>query len=256
MSKRTAMREGGKIHGQVRSALYHAVKVGATPKEIEALAVKLIKEAGAETSFTKVKDYYWATCINVNHGTVHGIPESDTPFKSGDMVTVDLGVFYRGYHLDGAFTKVVGTSSPSKDKFLQAGLSALSNAIKAVKAGQRVGHISRATDQVLKETGYKAFPELTGHGVGRDLHEDPLIPNVVSDKLEDTPQLVVGQTIAIEVIYAEGEPKLILEEDGWTISTKDGKLSAVFEETVEVSPDGYSILTQPTLFELTRSGKI
>jgi len=250
------MRVGGKIHGEVRRTLYDATQVGTTPRELEALALKLIKEAGAETSFTKVKDYYWATCINVNHGTVHGIPESDTPFQDGDVITLDVGVYYRGFHLDGAFTKQVGNSTPEGDQIIVGGLAALTAALEQVKPGNRIGDISQASEQALKESGLSPFQELTGHGVGRELHEDPMIPNYLKGKIKETPQIVIGQTLAIELIYTAGKPELVLERDDWTISTKDGKLSGVFEETVEVTADGYFVLTNPTLSQITKSGRM
>jgi methionyl aminopeptidase len=251
MSKLSRMREGGQIHGQVRRALYELVDVGVTPQELEQHALRLIREKGAEPSFTKVKDYRWATCINVNASCVHGIPTSQDPFRDGDLVTLDVGVFFRGYHLDGAFTKIVGNGSSEAKRVVEGGLAAIAATLKMVKPGNHIGHLSQATERALAKFGLSPFRELTGHGVGRDLHENPNIPNLLEGKLDNTPQLVVGQTLAIEIIYTLGSPTLLLEEDGWTITTKDGKLSGVFEETVEVTVDGVSVLTQPTLFQIT-----
>lgn len=254
MNKLIRMREGGAILGAVREKLYHFTAVGVSPKEVEAEAQRLIREMGAEPSFTRVPKYRWATCININAGIVHGIPESTVPFSDGDVVTVDVGVYFKGYHTDSAFTKVVGQSTPEKDRFIAAGLESIRAALSAVKPGNRVGHISSATEKVLRDAGYSPTKELTGHGVGRELHEEPMIPNYVAGPVEKTPQLVVGQTLAIENIYVEGNPSLYLEEDGWTISVKDDKLSAVFEETVEVVEDGFSIMTTPSLFQIMGSG--
>ena len=254
--KLSSMREGGAILGQVREALFHFTQVGVTPAQVEAEAQRLIHAAGAEVSFDKVKNYHWATCITINDGVVHGIPTSTKPFADGDMVMVDVGVYYRGYHTDSAFTKIVGQSTPAKDRFLEAGLVAMERAINQVKSGHHIGAISQAMQDTLDEYGYRATRELTGHGVGKQLHEEPMIPNVVVSELTKTPKMYSGQTLAIEIIYVEGKPDLILEADGWTISTKDGKLSAVFEETVEVTGDGFSILTKPTLFQMLPSGTI
>lgn len=256
MSKLSKMRLGGEIHGAVRAKIYDLVDVGVTPRQVEAQTIALIKDAGAEPGFTKVKGYKWATCINVGSSTVHGIPTSDKPFVDGDVITVDLGVYYRGYHLDGAFTKVVGTPSSEAKKVVQGGFAALQAALLQVKPGNRIGHISKATEETLKQHKLSPFKELTGHGVGRELHEDPMIPNYLDGVIETTPQIVIGQTLAIEIIYTAGRPELILEEDGWTITTIDDKLSGVFEETVEVTHDGYSILTKPTLSQITKSGKM
>ncbi|MEI8232659.1 MAG: type I methionyl aminopeptidase [bacterium] len=250
MNQLEAMKIGGAMLGRVRQALYDFTVVGVTPKQIEFKARELIKAEGGELSFTKVPGYRWATCINLNDGIVHGIPISEKPIQDGDLVTVDVGVFYHGYHTDAAFSKVVGNSTAEKDKFLKAGLEGLKNAIAAVKPGNRIGDISLAMESTLKKYGYQATKELTGHGVGRELHEDPMISNVVVGPREKTPEIKVGQTLAIEIIYVQGKPSLILEEDGWTISTRDGTLSAVHEETVAVTGDGCSILTVPTLFQI------
>jgi methionyl aminopeptidase len=250
MNQIEAMKIGGAMLGRVRAALYDFTVVGVSPKEVEFKARELIKAEGGELSFTKVPGYRWATCININDGIVHGIPNSEIPFQDGDLVTVDVGIYYHGYHTDAAFSKVVGKSTPAKDKFLKAGLEGLKNAIDAVKPGNRIGDISEAMESTLKKYGYQATRELTGHGVGKELHEEPMISNVVLGSREKTPTIKVGQTLAIEIIYVEGKPALVLEEDGWTISTKDGTLSAVHEETVVVTEDGCSILTVPTLFQI------
>ena len=250
MNKLVAMREGGAMLGRVREALYHYTIVGRTPAEVEMEARRLIKAEGGELSFTKVPGYRWATCVNINDGIVHGIPTSTVPFQDGDVVTVDVGVYYQGYNTDAALMKVVGTTTLEKTRFLRAGMEGLEKDIAAVKPGNRIGDISQAMDETTKKYGYSCTRELTGHGVGHELHEDPMISNVVIAPREKTPLITVGQTLAIEIIYVQGKPALILEEDGWTISVKDGTLSAVFEETVEVTGDGCSILTQPTLFQI------
>lgn len=251
MNKLKAMREGGAILGEIRALLYDFAQVGVSPAAIEALTLKLIKERGVEPSFTRVPKYHWATCINLNDGIVHGIPTGSIGLKDGDVVTVDLGVYHLGFHTDCAFTKIVGTSTPAKNAFIAGGLASLKAALAVIKPGNRVGHIGQAVEKTLNQSGFSPARELTGHGVGRELHEDPMIPNYLSGKLDSTPQLVIGQTLAIETIYVEGKPALIIDRDGWTISTKDGKLSGVFEETVEVTSDGCSILTTPSLFQIT-----
>ena len=251
MNKVAAMTTGGAMLGRVREALYAYTQVGVSPAEIEAKARQLIKAEGGELSFTKVPGYSWATCINLNDGVVHGIPNSTIPLRDGDLVTVDVGVYYKGYHTDVAFTKVVGTATPTQKKFLEAGLEGLQNALTAVKPGNYIGDISKAMDETTKKYGYSCTRALTGHGVGRELHEEPMISNVVIGKREKTPKIEVGQTLAIEIIYVEGSPALVMEDDNWTISTKDGKMAAVHEETVLVTEGGYTILTTPSLFQIT-----
>ena len=250
MNKLAAMTVGGAMLGRVREGLYQATVVGATPKQIEFLARELIKKEGGELSFTKVPGYHWATCINLNDGIVHGIPTSEVSFKDGDLVTVDVGVYYKGFHTDSAFSKVVGTASAAQKRFLAAGMEGLKRAIAAVRPGNRIGDISKEMDETTKKYGYACTRELTGHAVGKELHEEPLISNVVLGPREKTPLIVEGQTLAIEIIYVEGKPDLVMEKDGWTISTRDGKLSAVFEETVAVTGDGCTILTTPSLFQI------
>ncbi len=250
MNQIDAMKIGGAMLGRVRQSLFDFTQVGVSPKQIEFEARRLIKAEGGELSFTKVPGYRWATCVNINSGIVHGIPESELPLIDGDLITVDVGVFYHGYHTDAAFSKVVGESTPAKTKFLNAGMEGLKKAIDVVNPGNYIGDISEAMESTLKKYGYSATRELTGHGVGAELHEEPMISNVVLGPKTKTPKIKLGQTLAIEIIYVEGSPKLILEEDGWTISTKDGTLSAVFEETVVVTEDGCSILTTPTLFQI------
>ncbi|MFH1244486.1 MAG: type I methionyl aminopeptidase [bacterium] len=250
MNKLVAMTQGGAILGQVRQALYHFTQVGVTPHELEMEARRLIKSLGGELSFTKVPGYSWATCVNLNSGIVHGIPTSTAPFQDGDLITVDVGVYYRGFHTDAAFSKVVGTTTPAKTKFLQAGMEGLNHALAVIKPGAHIGEIGNAMTSTLTPYGYSCTRELTAHGVGRELHEDPMISNLATPSPAQTPTMTLGQTLAIEIIYVEGKPELILEEDGWTITVKDGTLSAVFEETVAVTKDGYSVLTMPSLFQI------
>lgn len=250
MNQLAAMTHGGAMLGRVRERLFHFTQVGVSPWEIECEARRLIKAEGGELSFTKVPNYRWATCVNLNSGIVHGIPTSTNPLIDGDLVTVDVGVFYRGFHTDAAFSKVVGTASTTQTRFLQAGMEGLRAAIDVVKPGNHIGEIGNAMTRVLKNYGYQATRELTGHGVGRELHEDPLISNLATPHPEQTPLIQTGQTLAIEIIYIAGKPGLVLEEDGWTISTKDGTLSAVFEETVVATDGGSLVLTVPSLFQI------
>lgn len=250
MNKLVAMTRGGAILGQVRQALYNFSQVGVTPHEIELEARRLIKSLGGELSFTKVPGYRWATCVNINSGIVHGLPTSTLPLHNGDLLTVDVGVYYRGFHTDAAFSKVVGSPTPTKTRFLQAGILGLKNALSVIKPGAHIGEIGNAMTSTITPYGYSCTRELTAHGVGRELHEDPMISNLATPSPYKTPIITLGQTLAIEIIYVEGKPELILEEDGWTITVKDGTLSAVFEETVAVTKDGCSVLTIPSLFQI------
>lgn len=244
--KNTAMRDGGQRLAEIKKALYDFTDVAVTPAEIEAKAQELIRASGGEPSFAKVPGYDWATCVNLNEGVVHGIPTGNEPFVSGDVVSVDMGIFYQGYHTDTSFTKVVGESTTEKDKFLATGREALEEAISVVKAGAHVGEISQVMQATVEAAGYNVSRHLTGHGVGKTLHEEPNIPCYLDNRVKATPVLTEGQTIAIEVIYMMGDYPIEIAKDGWTIVTSDGRIAAVFEETVEVTSDGHLILTRLT----------
>lgn len=236
------MTEGGEKLGRVKNALSKAVKAGVSAMEIEELAVKLIKEEGAEVSFSMVPGYSWATCITVNEGLVHGIPQKDMVFKAGDIVSVDVGVYFKGFHTDTSITVGIDLS-PENQKFLNVGKSALEKAISKARVGNHLYVISKAIEDEIEGHGYSTIKALVGHGVGRELHEDPQIPCFVPGKIEDSPKLTVGMVLAIEVMYAAGSDKVHVLEDGWTIAMRDGKMSGLFEETVAITADGPKVLT-------------
>lgn len=236
------MAEAGKKLHVVRENLKRDVKRGANALEIERLANKYIKEQGAESAFKKVPGYSWSTCINMNDGVVHGIPKKEMIFNDGDIVSVDVGLFYKGFYSDTSFSKVIGKHK-DKNKFLEIGRQSLNAAIKQAKAGRKVEDISREMERVLKENDLEPIRSLTGHGIGRELHETPLVPCYVSGSADEKITLKEGMVLAIEVMYTEGKPGIKLDRDGWTLSTRDGKMSALFEETVAVTKNGPKILT-------------
>jgi len=236
------MREGGKKLHSIKSNLKKAVKRKVNALEIENLAVKLIKEAGGEASFKMVPDYSWATCVNVNSGVVHGIPKAEMIFKDGDVVSVDVGMYYKGFHTDTSFSVLVGKNKEI-ESFLEVGKKALKSAIKVAKPGKKIGDISEKIESTVKSHGASPIQSLVGHGVGRELHEEPMIPCFVSGSPHEKVVIKKGMTLAIEVMYSEGGHTVKLDEDGWTISTKDGKIAALFEETVAITSNGPIILT-------------
>lgn len=249
MNRIEALREGGKRLGKLTEKLYDLVTTEVSPHDIETTAQSLIREAGGTPSFQTVRNYKWATCICINEGVVHGVPVSTHPFADGDVVMVDVGLLFEGYHTDNAFTKVVGKSTKEKDKFLEAGKEALGRALETIKPGVHVGEISKNIQETLEQYAVTPARGLTGHGVGKKLHREPMIPCFLVGDPRNTPIITEGLALAIEVIYMQGSPELMIDLDGWTIRTKDGKLAAVFEETVEVTNDGHSILTKPALFQ-------
>lgn len=237
------MAEGGAKLGRVKKALANAVKAGVSALDIENLAMRLIKEEGAEPSFNKEQGYYWATCINVNEGMVHGIPTADVVFNDGDLVSIDVGIFYKGFHTDTSVS--VGVSpDPELNKFINAGKVALTEAIKAAQEGNYLYQISEAIEREVKSRGYTPIKALVGHGVGKHLHEDPQIPCFVPGRIEDSPKIQRGMTLAIEAMYAQGSDKVEILEDGWTIAMRDGKMSGLFEETVAITETGTKVLTR------------
>ena len=236
------MAEGGKKLGKIKKALFNHIKPGVSAHELEVLANKLINESGGKSSFKEVSGYSWATCINVNDGVVHGIPHKSLVFNEGDVVSLDIGLIYKGYHTDTSITKLLG-NDPKNTKLLESGQRTLKKAIKAARPGATIGDISRVFQTELEKDGLNPIRSLTGHGIGRKLHEAPLIPCYVSGSSDEKVKIVPGMALAIEIMYTSGSHEVKIEPDGWTIRTRDGKISALFEETVAITSDGPIILT-------------
>lgn len=238
------MAAGGKITADVLKSLFTDVKEGNTPLQLENKAVALITKYSAEPSFKMVEGYHWATCICVNDVVVHGIP-SQTPFVKGDIVGIDLGVYYKGFHTDSSWTVCVGAPDEKKKTFLLTGKRALFNAIEKVRLNGRVGQISESIEKTVKQKGFSPVRALVGHGIGRELHEDPQIPCFLRGKIENTPFIKEGMVFAIEVIYNMGSHKVFYKnDDGWTIASQDGLPSGLFEATVAVTGGSFRVLTE------------
>ena len=235
------MREGGHKLYLIREKLRQFVRPGISGTDIETEAVKLIGESGAQAAFKLVPNYHHATCININDVVVHGIPTRQK-IKDGDLVCIDLGLYYKGFYTDTTLMTVAGKPTPQLDRFVSVGEQALNAGITQAKVGNKISDISQAVQTVIETNGYEVVRELTGHGVGKELHEDPLIPNFI-DRHNDS-VLYEGQTIAIEPMYAAGSAKIYLHNDGWTISTIDRSLSGLIEETVAITKKGPQILTK------------
>jgi len=236
------MAEGGAKLARVKNALAKAVTVGVTAMDIENLANELIKKEGADASFKKVSNYYWATCININEGLVHGIPSKDIVFKDGDLVKIDVGIYFKGFHTDTSISVGINLSSENR-KFLNMGKEALAKAIKQARPGNHVFDISKAIEETIEGAGYTTVKALVGHGVGRELHEEPQIPCFIPGPIKESPEIKVGMVFAVEIMYALGSDKVEVDKDGWTIVMRDGKISALFEESVAVTPKGPMVLT-------------
>lgn len=243
-----SMIKGGKILADVLADLIKNVKVGVSEIEIDKLAEKMILERGGKPGFKTVNGYKHSICTATNDVVVHGIP-SDYVFKKGDVVCVDAGVLLDGLHTDMAETVLIPGDNErenyQKAHFLETGKRALNKAILEAKAGNRVGHISRAIQDVVEKEGYSIVRTLVGHGVGKKLHEPPEVPGYLLGNVEKTPLLKKNMTIAIEVIYNMGKPEVgYANDDGWTISSVDGSISAVFERTVLIKDGGCEVLTK------------
>lgn len=240
--KQKLMLEGGARLGRIKRELAEAVKVGGTPLEIDALADNLITAGGDYPSFKTVRGYHHATCINLNSAVVHGIPSAE-PFRAGDLVTIDVGLVHKGWHLDTSLTLCLPPVDLKVDKFLQIGQKALSEALKQALPGHSVYQISQAMQSVVEEAGYNVIRDLTGHGVGKHLHEAPNIP-CYADPRTKKDILKPGQSVAVEIMYSMGDYRLKTGPDGWTLATIDGSLTGMFEESVFITESGQQILTK------------
>jgi len=245
------MKKGGTILAQVMREVLEHVKPGVSELELENLANDLIIKKGACPGFKKVEGYKYATCLATNDVVVHGLPK-DNKLKEGDIIGIDCGMYLEGFHTDMAETVKVQSSKfkvqssggdEGVDRFLETGKEALSEAIKMAKPGNRIGHISQTIQDIIESEGYSVVRNLVGHGVGRELHEDPEIPGFVYEKIEKTPLIKEGMTLAIEVIYNMGKKDIKTDKDGWTIRTRDGSLSGLFERSIVVAKNGPVILT-------------
>ncbi|MEK7577900.1 MAG: type I methionyl aminopeptidase [Patescibacteria group bacterium] len=245
--KVVVMKSAGEALGAILIELLDMAAVGVSLLDIEKEAMAKIKKAGGTASFTTVADYKWATCLCVNDVIVHGIP-TEYVLKDGDLLTIDVGMFRDGFHTDTAWSKMIGEPKKDVQKFLDVGQRALWEAIAMARAGNRVGHITKAIQDIVLPQGYGIVKSLVGHGVGKTLHEAPQIPGILKGTIENTPKLVEGMTIAIEVIYTMGSPQVVyVNDDGWSIGTNDGSLTAVFEHTVAITAGDPLVLTQSVL---------
>lgn len=242
--KLDAMRRAGKILGEVLQEVLLSVRPGVREIELDRLAERLILEKGGEPGFKKVDGYQHTICVSTNNVVVHGIPK-DRTLEEGDIIGIDCGVYLEGYHTDMAETVIVGTPKDEAVKqFLRIGKKAMMDGILQVKPGHRVGHISRAVQDLIEGKGYSVVRSLVGHGVGKELHEEPEIPGYLEKEMRKTPILEEGMTFAVETIYNMGGQGVKYEgSDDWTIVSEDGTLAGLFERTVVVTDIGVELIT-------------
>jgi methionyl aminopeptidase len=218
------------------------IEPGVTTLELDRIAEDFIRGQGGVPTSQGYRGYPRAICISVNEVVVHGIPD-DRVVEEGDLVTIDVGVTLDGAIADSAYTFGIGSldAHPDAQRLLDTAQEALAAGIGEARLGNRIGDISHAVQTVVESAGFSVVRSLVGHGVGRHYHEDPHVPNF--GERGRGPRLSEGMTIAIEPMITAGSPEVWLAEDGWTISTEDGSLSAHFEHTVAILPDGPRILT-------------
>lgn len=235
------MRLGGKILANCLKETAILAVPGASTFDLDFFAEKYIKDHGGIPSFKGYHGFPATLCTNLNNVVVHGIPRKDEILKEGDIISIDCGVIYKGLHTDATVLVGVGKISDIKKKFISVAEEALAKGIETIKPGSFVGRISEEIEHQIVKNGYSVVTELTGHGVGRNLHEAPVIPNHYEGK---GPELAPGMTLAIEPIFAMGSPKIETLRDNWTIVTVDNSPAAQIEHTVLVTESGYEILTQ------------
>lgn len=234
------LREAGKIVHETREYLRPFIKEGITTKELDTLAEEFIISRGATPSFKGLNDFPCATCISINQEVVHGIP-SKRKLRNGDIVSIDIGACFKGYHGDSAWTFAVGEISPKKKALMDHTRESLFKGLEQIRPGNHIGDISHAIECHAKKYNLGVIRELVGHGVGTSVHEEPDVPNY--GVAHTGPVLKEGMVLAIEPMLTLGRRDICILDDEWTIETLDNSPAAHFEHTVVVTKDGCEILT-------------
>lgn len=243
--KITAMREGGQIMGHLLADLKEYVQPGMTGKEIDAWVRNEIVKRGAIVAYDLLEEKFpGAICISINDQLVHGAPK-DEPLEEGDKVSFDLVILYKGYYTDSAFTMIVGKKgSPAVKKMISVTESALWEGIEQVRPGVHIGDIGHAVEKVLRAGKLGVIENYIGHGIGKEMHMDPEVPNY--GRKGTGYVLKAGDTICIEPMSCLGKPSNYVDkDDGWSVKMKDGSIGCHCEHTILVTEDGYEVLTLP-----------
>lgn len=235
------MRKSGMILSKLRQELEKHLKPGISTKELDNIAEKFIKDNGGIPSFKGYGGFTGSICASVNEVVVHGVPNSNVILKNGDIITLDLGVIYKGYHSDSAWTYAIGKVSDDILQLMEVTKNSLFKGLEQIKPGARFSDIGHAIEEYVKPFKYGIVEDFTGHGIGRKLHEDPYIPNYGPGG--NGPIIREGMTMCIEPMINLGTKEVEILEDGWTTVTLDKKPSAHYEMMVVVTKDGYEILT-------------
>lgn len=236
-----AMREGGRMLASVLQHVKKNMQVGMTTQDLSNEAGDELKRLGAKPAFLGYQGFPEPLCVSVNDEVVHGIPDKARIIEDGDIVSMDFGVLHKNMITDAAISVIVGKENPEDTALLKATHKALHAGISQLCDGVRVGDIAQAVQAVLDSAGYGIVRELVGHGVGHQVHEDPNIPNY--GRAGTGPRLEAGMTIAIEPMATIGNHRVKIDDDGWTVRTRDGLRSAHFEHTVLITQNGAEVLT-------------
>lgn len=235
------MRESNRLLAEVHKALEEAIRPGMTTLDVDCLGEKLIRDRGCVPNFKNYNGYPASICVSVNDEVVHGIPSKYRILQEGDIVSLDAGLIYQGYHSDAARTHAVGKISPEKQKLIDVTRQSFFEGMKFAKAGNYLYDISNAIDAYVSQFGYGIVRDLVGHGIGTHLHEDPQIPNFAQKKRGI--KLAPGMTLAVEPMINMGTWQVEFLSDGWTVVTKDGLPSAHYENTILITEGEPEILT-------------
>jgi methionyl aminopeptidase len=239
------MREAGRIVARVHEAMKEAIRPGISTWELDQIALETLQKYNAASAFLGYRGYPAQICTSINEELVHGIPSKDRILRDGDIISVDVGVRYRGFIGDSAWTYGVGSISPEAAELMRVTEASLYEGIKQAQVGQRVVDISRAVQREVERNGLHVVREYTGHGVGRQMHEPPQVLNYAGGDPDGHLPLVAGLVLAIEPMVQIGTWQTRTLKDNWTVVSKDNSLAAHFEHTVAITNAGPEILTLP-----------
>lgn len=234
------MAEAADVNREALEAVEKAIAPGVTTAELNSIAERAILSRGGKPAFKGYRGFPAVLCTSVNEVVVHGIPDR-RPLRSGDILSIDIGTFYRGYAADMAKTYAIGQVSASVQRLLDVTEASLVAGIEAAQAGNRLGDVSAAIQDVIESAGFWAVREFVGHGIGAQFHEAPEVPNY--GRAGTGPVLRPGLVLAIEPMVTQRRTKVVVEDDGWTAPTADGSLAAHFEHTVAITESGPRVLT-------------
>ncbi len=235
------MRDAGRIVAETLALLARKVRPGVSTAELDELAYRHVKKRGAKPSFKGYRGFPASLCVSINEEVVHGVPSPERVLREGDIVSLDFGDIYQGFQGDAAITVPVGKVSPLAEELIQVTEAALMEGIRHARAGNRLSDVSSAIQTYVEASGFSVVRQYVGHGIGREMHEDPQVPNFGPAGMG--PLLRPGMTIALEPMVNVGTWRTVVKEDKWTVVTEDGSLSAHFEHTIAVTTGEPEILT-------------